>query len=727
MSNKKVFKYTSFIIEVVQKLIGSRFSVSGTKNIPKDQPVMFVANHFTRSETFFVPYLIHKFTNRQVRSLAASELFFGFFGRFLEKVGALSVKNPNRDKIITSDLINNDYDWLIYPEGGMVKNKKIKKDKLFISHTTKEISPVRTGSAVLALKSELYRKDLIETAQNSNQETLKLLEKNIGCKYNSNLDNLSTYIVPLTISYYPIRPGENLLEAFAKKRFKNISDRVFEEIQIEGNLLSEAKINLHFGKSIKLSEYINVKRGLIYQIPIIKHETKTNLITRYFKHSLTNKFMHEIYQNIRINFDHLFSSVIRHISRSHNIISLNDLKRMIFLSAHLIKKSNKFILSDGLDVKSMIEIFNDEGNHAFDSIFELARDLGEIILINNEELKINKDAIFREDEFHRARIENTLQVIYNEFSIVQNANNIVKKITKMDGSVIKKRVRKILLDYDLNIYKEDYKLYYDKQFSKPYGLGKPIFGTPNVLKSNKKKYSILLCHGYKSSPKEMEEMSKMFNQKGFYTYCVRLSGHGTNPENIKDVKWYDWDNSFQRGYAILKNTTDKVLLVGFSTGGLLSLLNSSRKKEGIHAVVAINPAIRLRDVRSNLVSTIDKWNGLLTRFNISAGKFEFIDSIPENPKLNYSRNYLKGVVQLKKLMKETESSLEHISSPALIIQSSSDPVVNPNGSELIYHKIKSKEKLLFKPDLDRHVIVTGTGSELIFKSIENFFKNEKIF
>lgn len=78
-------------------------------------------------------------------------------------------------------------------------------------------------------------------------------------------------------------------------------------------------------------------------------------------------------------------------------------------------------------------------------------------------------------------------------------------------------------------------------------------------------------------------------------------------------------------------------------------------------------------------------------------------------------------------MKITESSLDHITSPALIVQSSFDPVVNPNGAELIYHKIRSSQKLLFKPDIDRHVIVTGDGHDLVFRAINNFFKNEKIF
>ena len=32
---------------------------------------------------------------------------------------------------------------------------------------------------------------------------------------------------------------------------------------------------------------------------------------------------------------------------------------------------------------------------------------------------------------------------------------------------------------------------------------------------------------------------------------------------------------------------------------------------------------------------------MLNKFHIEKGKFEFIDDVPENPKINYERNYIK--------------------------------------------------------------------------------------
>ncbi len=720
----RTFKYTTYVISAIQKLIGSNFSVSGLENVPKDHPIMFVSNHFTRSETLFVPYLIHKYTNRQVRSLADSGLFSGFIGRFLNNVGTISTKDPNRNKTIISDLINNRYDWLIYPEGGMVKNKNITKEQFYISQTIDEVNPVKTGSAVLALKSQLYRSDIVEAKKTSDKDWLKFFEEKYDTIYHKSLEKCDTYIVPVTVSYYPIRPGENLLQLFTKKRM-TLPDNISEELEIEGNLLSKSNINLHFNKAINLKEYIKLKRGLIYQIPIIKSETKSNIITKYFKYRLTTDFMTSIYKGIRINFDHIFSASVRFTSLQESTITIPKLKRVIFLSTYLIKKVKRFRTGPSLDEESLIRLFNDEPHRQFDSAFKLAQSLGEITILKDGKIKINKENLFKKEEFHVARIKNTLQVIFNEFKLLNHANNIVKRVAKTSDSILKSKIEKIISNKDLEIYKHDYEKYYDEKLSKPFGYGVPFLGIPSMLSKKNKRFSILLCHGYKSCPKEMYSLSKFLNDRGFYTYCVRMSGHGTNPKNIVDVTWQDWDQSFQRGYAILRNITENVIAIGFSTGGLISLLNASRKQPNLAAVVAINPAIRLNDIRSNFVPTINKWNGLLDKFNIQKGSLQYVESNPEDPEMNYSRNYLKGVVELKKLMDKCNESLPSIFIPTLLIQGSNDPVVNPKGASIIYNKINSKEKFLFEPNFHNHVIINKDRKEEVFQIILNFLKKKK--
>ncbi len=152
----------------------------------------------------------------------------------------------------------------------------------------------------------------------------------------------------------------------------------------------------------------------------------------------------------------------------------------------------------------------------------------------------------------------------------------------------------------------------------------------------------------------------------------------------------------------------------------MALLSASHKKN-LDGVVAINSALKLLDIRARFVPGINIWNEMMDRFNISKGKMEFVDDKPENPHINYSRNYLKGVEQLEKLMHECDKNLSRISSPVMVIQGRQDPVVNPVSGRIIFEKISSQNRILLEPDFSNHCVVTGKNKEEIFDMIKTFF------
>lgn len=715
----KAFQHTALALKVLEKILGSKFLVEGIENLP-NQPILFVSNHFTRFETLVVPYIIYKNTGRQVRCLADSSLFHGVLGKFLHSVGAISTKNSGRDGIILKDLMCANYDWMIYPEGSMIKSKETKKKSGFINYTPSRVGPVRTGSAVMALKSQLYREDMNDAFAENKTELLNRLEEEVGVKYDEKFKDVDTYIVPLNISYYPIRPGENKIKKLALRVMEKMPSEIAEELEIEGNLLLDAEINLHFGKPINLSDYVKSVRGLIQQVPLIKNETKTNFILKYFKYRLTNDFMEKIYSDLQINLDHIFSAALHHISEG--VIEIDHLKRVIYLSATMIDQ-RKYRLNQSIWEENLFKIFIDEPHKEFDSVFELAKKQNLISEIGEGKIKINKENFDRRSDFHEIRRENTLQVIANEFFLLGDLNDIVVKNAKLSDEELRKRVFEEIHERDLQIFEKDYETFFDVNFSKDKSVGSPFFLASEAKSSTKvKKLGVLICHGYKSAPQEVAELAKFINGFGFKVYGVRLKGHGTAPINMKDVRWQDWYDSLQRGYAALKNCCSKVIIVGFSTGGLLGLLSCSRKKN-ISGIIAINSALKLLDIRARFVSGINIWNELLDRLHINKSKMEFVDDQPENPEINYSRNYLKAVEQLEKLMKECDENLKNVSAPALLIQAKNDPVVNPTSGKIIFDKIKSEKKSLFEPDFHNHCILNGDKKEEIFEVIKTFFCN----
>ena len=217
-------------------------------------------------------------------------------------------------------------------------------------------------------------------------------------------------------------------------------------------------------------------------------------------------------------------------------------------------------------------------------------------------------------------------------------------------------------------------------------------------------------------------MSEYLHTNGFNVYGVRLKGHGTLPEDLRDVHYEAWIDSMNRGYAAMKQVCKKVYLGGFSTGGLVALVCASRKTCPIAGVVCINTALKLHDIRIDYAQSMHVVNNFLSLFKAD---LEYIEHKADNPETNYSRLYISTLAQLKGLMSETNKILKKIEAPLLVIQGDQDPVVLAKGAETIIAKTSSVHKELFIPKRDRHIIVQGEGREEIFKKVVSFMKKRK--
>ena len=246
------FTFSSLFIGLIRKLSGANITITGEK-IP-DSPVLFVANHFTRFETFVVPYMLYEAYGRTSRSLADDGVFVGFLGKYMRWVGTISNKNKARDCIIVEDLLSGKDDWVIYPEGYMVKNKRITFDMgEFCTHSPEHEGPIHTGAAVMALKTKILQ----ERARRDNAEILKRFCSSMDIDSTKIDKKLKIKVVPISITYYPVRPGKNRFLTWVDSIVHQRNTRLFEELEIELNLLMDAHMNLRFGKAIELDTYID--------------------------------------------------------------------------------------------------------------------------------------------------------------------------------------------------------------------------------------------------------------------------------------------------------------------------------------------------------------------------------------------------------------------------------------------------------------------------------------
>ncbi|MGE4461816.1 MAG: alpha/beta hydrolase [Arcobacter sp.] len=703
--NDLLINTNGYVLSLLQKILDANIEVIGVENIPKENPKMFVANHFTRTEAMLVPYTLYNITNKKVGVIAADSLFKSFLGDFLENLGALKTTAPNRNEHIIGDLITSCKDWMIFPEGMMIKGKDISKiDKNFCVKVDGACQRVHTGAAVFALLSQIFRQKYFDKTLENYEEFSNKYFINKCTDINKN----ETMIIPINISYSKLRNGKNFLVDMASKLIHDMGVNFKEELEIESNIVLNSKI------TIRILEPISTKNLLD---KLYKKDLPYEKIINSLRYEVTHNFMDKIYESLTINFDHIFVLVLFLFPKKE--IEIEYFKRLIYITIFKIKEKNIFYDED--INKDLIYLISYEKFKPFNDILEVAikNKILQTDEINCYKYLINKKNLLDTFTHHTIRLKNILRVILNEILIQEESVNIVKNLVSNNEELNTKILLEIL-KYEEDIeFENSYKKFENHKEIKDIEIGKHKY-----FENKNSNSCVIAIHGFSSAPKEMEKLAIFLNKNGFNVQTPRLDGHGTVCEDLKNKIWQDWYKSVSRSIIIASLQYKKVFIIGFSTGGLLALLSTKKQYKEFVSLICINAALHLNDMRiKTLLPAISFWNDIVKVFHEDKYAKEYIDNTPENPEINYHKHYVDSIEQLNLLMNKTKKTLPKIKKPILIIQGKDDPVVNPSSAHEIFERISSRYKTLKIIDSKKHVIVTEYNEEL-FYLILNFIKSE---
>ena len=702
---RMTFLFSSLIIGLVKKLSGANITISG-EALP-ESPVLFVANHFTRFETFVVPHMLHKEYGRVSRSLADDGVFVGLLGKYMSWVGTISNKNKARDCIIVEDLLSGKSDWVIYPEGYMVKNKRITFDEgEFCTHSPKYEGPIHTGAAVMALKAKILQ----TRAKIKKDDDLKQFCSAMELDSEKINTELNIKVVPVSITYYPIRPGKNRFLLWIDSMVHQRDKRLFEELEIEVNLLMDAHMNIRFGKAIELDSYVDEllsKEGGIYDKKSVDHFIDTK------RKVLTNRMMKRVYSQMQIHFDHIF--ILSLITMPTERVCPSYLKTLIYKNVRSLRLLEDYNLHSELQ-DELFKLILDDNYEPFISAIEIATKQQILYLDSEGEYLFDRSLLEKEYPFHKVRVKNTMQVILNEIKWQEPIVEMARDNSIYTEQELKEDNFNHLRKREWEYFEKEYKVYKNKS---PTSKEK---GAPIILFDAKNDVGLVFSHGYMAAPKEIQTLAEYLFSKGINVYVPRLRGHGTDPEALKNVSAQDWDTDFERAFTAMRQVCNKVFIGGFSMGGLLALDHAAQHK--VDGVIALSSALKLHDLRvSYVVPTLHFFNEMIAYLN-TAGINDWIDnSHTENPSVNYLKHPLASVAQMEKLMSQVQSVLGNITAPILIIQGDNDPIVKQESARLIYDKIKSKDKKLLLFHREKHGILADEGFDEVFESIKGFISD----
>ncbi len=715
---------------------------------------IFLFNHFARFETFIPQYLIFTETGSYCRSIASAEFFDDQrFAPFLRSIGVVPNTMPDLFPFIAREILHG-RKLVIFPEGGMVKDKRVVDDKGkygIYSRTALEVRKHHRGAAVIALAVDAFKTALLRDFSTGNYQQVEKWAEKLNF---TNTESLMvkalkpTTIVPSHITFYPIRVNDNILHQAAKLFNKGINKRFAEELIIEGNLLfKHTDMDIRFSTPLVMGKYWKWWEKML--LPNVVHRFQS--IEELFNltpasghwggriHSLgmqaksnlvRDDYMQAMYRSVTINLSHIASYLILEFYRQGiKSIDCNEFHKTLYLCIKAIQKS-KAHLHRSLKNPEEYGIVIEGGSSRLQQFLKITQKMELISIIDqpgkngNYQFHQKLQNQFALDEI---RTENIISVYANELAPLTSITKLLDQTIQSIKNVTEQQIADYRYDDQLLAYHWDKHLY-DKPRYDEINQSQSFTKEANwfrFLSEKENSAGIVLIHGFLASPAEMIILGKQFQQHGYNVIGVRLKGHGTSPWDLRDRDWQDWAASVKRGFDILTAYCTQIHVIGFSTGGLLALHQAIQQpSDKLASVISVSAPVDFQSKQMKFVPLLHHANKLV-RWVSAEGLIPFRPNDPEHPEVNYAHIPIRALYQLQKLIEHFFNHPAAINCPVNFFQSDQDPVVVTDSVNKLYQHIESADKQIQMIDSNRHGILYEDIDNTQQKIIDTVLKNSK--
>ena len=213
-------------------------------------------------------------------------------------------------------------------------------------------------------------------------------------------------------------------------------------------------------------------------------------------------------------------------------------------------------------------------------------------------------------------------------------------------------------------------------------------------------YAIVYIHGFTSSREELAPLCQSIaSQLGANVFYTRLSGHGRDADAMAEPSVNDWLNDTFAAYEIGRRIGRRVVMVGNSTGALLTLWLAAvglQQPRDLAALVLLAPNFHPDTRAARLL--LAPWSRFLVR--LVAGRYKCWKEIDPRQRQYWTMCYhtdslitMMGAVKLVEQM-----DLSRVVTPTLMFYSPADRVVDSNLIEERFGDIGSAHKELVAID-----------------------------
>ena len=680
--NQRTYEWSARIFTILKKVFRVNLKLLQSEG-QLEAGEIFLFNHFARFETFIPQYLIYQETGALCRSMAASDLFIegSAFSNYLLSIGAVLTNHPRLLPFLAEEILRG-RKVIVFPEGGMVKDRQVLDSRgryRVYSRTAKEKRKHHTGAAVLGLALDAFKTAVLRTHKAGNMRQVEAWAEALSLESAESLlaaARQPTLIVPANITFYPIRVSDNILRKGAELISRGLSRRLSEELLIEGNiLLKDTDMDIRLGDPVRPADY---RRW--WEHKLIAHQgRKIDTLDGFFgltpngmgwsmrlvardiqgkARRIRDEYMHRMYSDVTVNLSHLASQLIlRLVDKGQTGVDRSRFHKTLYLAVKNAQKHPPIHLHRSLKNP---EIYAGilEGQCAGLAQFLKTTASMDLVATENGSYRF-LPKLCEEHQLDEIRLENLVVVYANEVAPVTAAVRSVEQAIEKAPALDDEALARMRFDDELIAYAWD-RGYFSKpryqeinQQETATQSGEPFL----LLPEKPKNLGVVLVHGFLASPAEVRSFGEKLEALGYPVIGVRLKGHGTSPWDLREWSWQDWLESVRRGYAIMSAFTHRLCLIGFSTGGALSLRFAADHPEELMGLAAVSVPLKFRDRNMVFVPLVHGANRLVRWVSSFEGIMPFRPKESEHPHINYRNMPIRGVYELQRMVDELEEHL----------------------------------------------------------------------